>query len=117
MARKTLIYSYQFFNNSILSTTTSSAQTDASMLDKASIDLRWSASTLVATVTVEAKNGDNAEGFRALDFGAPLLISGASGAHDLILTELPFTYLRLTVTVTSGSGTVDAVITSKAIGA
>jgi hypothetical protein len=117
MARKTLIYSYQFFNNSVLSATTSSAQTDVSMLDKASIDLRWSASTLVATVTVEAQNGDNAEGFRALDFGSPILISGASGQHDIILTELPFTYLRLTITRTSGSGTIDAVITSKAVGA
>lgn len=115
MARKHLIYSYPMIDGTINTTTTSSSSS-VDQLDKASIDLSWSASTLVATVTVEAKNGDNAE-WRTLDFGSAITVSGASGAHEILLTEMPFTDLRLVLTVSAGSGEVSAVLTSKSVGA
>lgn len=115
MARKHLIYSFPMIDGTINSTTTSpSSKVD--QLDKASIDLKWSASTLVATATVEAKNGDQAD-WRALDFGSAITVSGASGAHEILLVEMPFTDLRLVLTVSAGSGDLSAVLTSKSVGA
>lgn len=116
MARKHLIYSYQLFDAQSVSSDSTSNSTTVAQLDQASIDLNWSASTLAATVEVQVKNGDNAD-WRALDFGSPISISGASGAHEIVFNQMPFTDLRLFVDVTSGSGTVDAVITAKTVGA
>lgn len=116
MARKHLIYSYPFFDAAIVSASVDSASSKVDQLDNASIDLEWSASTLSATVQVQAKNGDNAD-WRTLDFSSPITISGASGSHEIILLMMPFTDLRLHITVSSGSGTVSAILTSKSVGA
>jgi hypothetical protein len=104
------------FDNQIVSTTQNSPSTNVQQLDQASIDLRWSASTLVANVVVQAKNGQYAD-WRDIDFGSPITISGSSGAHEVLFLAMPFTDLRLRVVVVSGSGTVDAVITAKTVGA
>jgi hypothetical protein len=103
-------------DSAVVSASTNSQSSAVDQLDKASIDLRWSASTLVATASVQVKNGDHAD-WRDLDFGSTITISGASGAHELLLNEMPFTDLRLALTVTSGSGTVSAILTSKSLGA
>jgi hypothetical protein len=116
LARKNLIYSYPFFSAATISSTQTSASSKVDQLDYASISIVWAASTLAATVSVEVKNGDN-DSWHALDFSSAITISGASGAHQLVLSELPFTDLRLKITVSSGSGTVDAVITAKSKGA
>jgi hypothetical protein len=87
------------------------------MLDQASIDLSWSASDLVAVLTVEVKNGEHGD-YRTVDFGSPIDITGASGSHEIIFLAMPFTNLRVVLTVTSGtSGDVNAVLTAKAVGA
>lgn len=116
MARKQLIYSYQFFNNQVVAADTTSAVTSVAQLDNASIDFRWAGSTLTANLEVQVRNGDNAD-WRTVDFGDPIAITGAAGAHDIIFTCLPFTDLRLFVDVTSGSATLDAVITAKSYSA
>jgi hypothetical protein len=116
MARKNLIYSYKLFDNKVVTSNTMSSSTNVAQLDNASIDLRWNASTLVATVEVQAKNGVNSN-WRTLDFGSPITITGSSGAHEILLLIMPFTDIRLVITVTSGSGNVDAVLTSKTVGA
>jgi len=116
VARKHLIYSYPMYASQVVDVNSVSASSSVDQLDKASIDLRWESSTLVAEAQVEARNGDNAE-WRVLDFGATIDITGGSGAHELILNEMPFTDLRLAIIVTSGEGTIDAVLTSKSVGA
>lgn len=115
MSKKTVLYSYKLLDNQAVSANTTSNTTSVAQLDKASIDLRWSASTLAATVEVQAKNGPSGD-WRAIDMGSTITISGASGSHELIFNELPFTDLRLYVAYSSGSGTVDAVITAKSGG-
>jgi hypothetical protein len=103
-------------SNQIVSSTINSVETNVQQLDQASIDFRWSASSLVATLKVQVKNGKNAN-WRDVDFGSPINISGSSGSHEVIFLAMPFTDLRLRVEVTSGSGTLDAVITAKTVGA
>lgn len=115
MARKNLIYSFPLINAEITADTTSPS-TNVSQLDQASIDLRWAGSTLVATAQVQVKNGENAE-WRVLDFGSPITISGANGAHEIILLTMPFTDLRMFLDVSSGTGSVTAIITAKSVGA
>jgi hypothetical protein len=118
MARKNLIHSYALFSaESPVTTTSTSSSTNVEQLDYASIDFQWASSDLVATVEVQAKNGKNGD-WRALDFGGTISVSGASGSHEILMTQMPFTDLRMTITVTGGSsGEVDAVITAKSEGA
>lgn len=116
MARKNIIYSFKMFDSQVVNADATSPSTSVAQLDNASIDLSWSASTLSATVEVQVRNGENAN-WRSLDFGSTISISGSSGAHELVLLTMPFTDLRLFIDVASGSGTVNAVITSKTVGA
>lgn len=116
MARKNIVASFKLFDNQVVVADSESPLTDVSQLDYASIELNWSASTLAANVEVQAKNGKNGQ-WRTLPLGSVPAISGASGSHEIILTEMPFTELRLALTSVTGSGTVDAVITAKSKGA
>ena len=115
MARKHVIASFKLFDDEAVSADIQSTTVKTDLTDLASIELNWSASTLAANVEVQAKNGKNGA-WRALALGSVPTISGASGSHDIILTELPFTELRVALTSVTGSGTVNAVITSKSKG-
>ncbi len=86
--------------------------------DSASFHIQWRSSTLVATVSVQARNGDAAkDDWRTLDFGSVITISGTSGEHDVLIEEMPFTDLQLFIDVTSGSGQVGVSFAAKAQGA
>jgi hypothetical protein len=115
LARKAIL-STKMFDAESVSANTESKAIHVELTDLASINLTWSASSLVATAEVQAKNGKD-EDWRALDMGGAISISGASGSHELVFNELPFTELRLALDVSSGSGTVDAAITTKSKGA
>ena len=118
MARKAF-HSAAFFEAAtpVTVTVTSSKTMNVITQDYASIDLQWASSDLTASVEIEAQNGEDAE-FRALDFGGAIAITGASGSHEIVLTEMPFTSIRMKITVTGGSsGEVDAYVTSKSKGA
>lgn len=67
------------------------------------------------TLAVQAKNAETGTWFD-LDFGSPIVISGASGDHLLILNELPHNTIRLQCDVTSGSGSINAVLVAKQVG-
>lgn len=117
MARKHLIYSYQFFDGSPVTVTAESNATVVAQLDYSSVYITWDTSDLVGTVEFLAKNGDNSD-FYALDFGSAINITGASGSHQIVFSEMPFTDLKMRVNVTGGSsGNVSAVITAKSEGA
>lgn len=86
--------------------------------DKASFHLQWENSTLVATVLVQVRNGnDETDNWRTIDITPSIDISGASGEHEIILIELPFTSLRFFIDVASGSGDVGCSFSSKSVGA
>lgn len=116
MSRKNAIFSYKFFDSQSVSADATSNSTSSIMQDQATIALVWSASSLVADLIVQVRNGNN-DDWRDLDFGTPISISGASGSHELHFLSMPWTDMRLFVDVASGSGVVDATLTAKAVGA
>jgi hypothetical protein len=115
LSRKNLI-SKKFVDALAVSTTQDSDTLNLGQTDKASVHLTWTGSSPDITVTVKARNG-NADTFRTLNMGGTIAISGASGEHELIFNELPFTELKLTFTRASGSATITANFTSKSVGA
>jgi len=115
LARKNVLKSFKMIDAGDLSGNITSDITSVINLDKASIVLAWSGTAPSGTIEIQARNGEN-EAFRALDVGATITVSGNSGDHRIILTETPFTDIRLVYTATSGSGSLDAVITAKQVG-
>lgn len=110
-------HSFNFFNSETVTTSTESREMNVDRLDYGSIALVWSASDLTATLEVQARNGKN-EAYRAVDFGSAIAISGASGSHEIIMSQMPFSDIKLVLTVTGGtSGVIDAPFTSKSNGA
>lgn len=116
MGRKNVLKSFKMIDSGDLSGNITSSVTSVINMDKASVHLNWSGSSPVGTVTVEARNGEDNPWYE-LDFGSTISISGNSGDHQLVLNELPFTDIRLQFASTSGTGNIDAIITSKVTGA
>lgn len=116
MGRKNVVKSYKMIDAGDLSGNITSNTTNVINLDKASIHLVWSGSSPVGVITVEARNGDN-DSWYELDFGSAINISGNSGDHQIVFNELPFTSIRVKYAVTSGTGSIDATITAKVVGA
>ena len=127
MGRKNLQESYDMFAGSAdqpdltdMSTSQTSYITSIKNQDKASIFVSWAGTAPDGVLTVEARNRKENmgpdSGWKTLDMGTAIAISGASGDHTLIFNELPFTDLRLVYTRTSGTGTINAFIGSKTVG-
>jgi hypothetical protein len=116
LGRKNIVYGYQLFDAVSLGASQTSAEVEVSQTDYGSIYLSWTGTSPVGTITVQAKNGADGT-YRSLDFGSSISISGSSGNHDLILSELPFTHLKLVYTRSSGTGSMTANLTLKSGGA
>lgn len=121
MSRKSVVAGFPMIQSGDLSANITSEIVSVKNLDNASIIVTWTGATPIGVLTVEARNngkgGATPEPWYTLDMGAAITISGNSGNHQLIFNLLPFTDLRLIYTATSGTGTLDAVITSKVSGA
>jgi len=115
VSRKHIIKPFKMYDSADITTVTDSAIVNIENLDIASIDLNWSGTSPVATIDVQAQIGDGT--YKSLDIGGPINISGNSGNHSIIFTELPFTNIKLVLSFSSGTGTVNAVITAKTNGA
>lgn len=95
-------------------------------LDKASLRLSWTSADAVGTITIEAKQvnpekPEEASDWFELDFGNVIAIDmtapSPDSEHQIIFNELPFTDLRVVYTATSGTGTIDATLSAKTVGA
>lgn len=116
MARKNLIPSFKLIDAEAMDGNITSEVVNVQNMDIASIHLAWSAgSTPVGTVTVQARNGAS-DTWYDLDFGSAISVSGNSGDHQIILSEMPFTDIKVTYTRSSGDGTLNGYITAKQIG-
>ena len=117
MGRKNVVKSFKMLDAVDISSSQTSDATNVINLDTASIHVVWSAgSSPVGTITVEARNGEN-DSWYELDFGSTISVSGASGDHQIMLNEMPFTDIRILYTATSGSATLTATLTMKTMGA
>ena len=113
---KRIVPGYKMWDSTSLGATNTSNSTNVQNLDKASIFVEWTGSSPSGTITVEVRNSSSGTWY-ALDFGSAITVSGASGTHSIILNELLFVDMRLVYTRTSGSGTINATIASKTVGA
>lgn len=100
-----------------LSGNLTSAVTNVLQLDKASIYIAWSGTSVDGTFVLQARNGENAPWYDLALGGGAVTLSGNSGSHNIILNELPFSDMRLVYTQVGGTGVVDAVLTMKTVGA
>lgn len=116
MSRKSVVPSYKMIDSGNLASNITSSIVSVKNLDKASIHVEWSGAAPVGTLSVEARNGE-ADNWYALDFGSAISVSGNSGEHQIVFNELPFTDIRLQYSFTSGTGSIDAFITAKVVGA
>ena len=115
MARKNIVPSFKMLDAASLGGNLTSAVVNVQNMDLASIHLKWTGTAPVGVITVEARNG-SADPYYTLDFGSAINISGASGDHQIVLSSMPFTDIRLQYFFTSGSGSLTATITAKQIG-
>jgi hypothetical protein len=105
------------FVNETVSADAYSEELNVAQTDNGSIHISWSnGSTPNIDIYLQVKNGE-ADSWRSLSFGSVPNISGASGEHELILNELPFTIARLFFDRASGSADVVASFTFKSRGA
>ena len=115
--RKNFIDSYPMISEGDLSSAITSSITNVLKLDKASLHVYWSDLAAVGELKIEARVGEKNPWFE-LDFGAPLEVDPANdGEFQIIFNELPFTEIRLVYAPTSGTGTINAILTSKTVGA
>lgn len=115
MSRKQVLYGYRLYDSVSLASSQTSSEVEVGQADYGSIYIEWTGSSPVGVITLQAKNGTNGT-YRSLDFGSAISISGASGNHDLILNEMPFTHIKLLYTRASGTGSMTASITTKSKG-
>jgi hypothetical protein len=116
MGRKSVLKSFKMIDAGDMSTSLPSQSTNVINLDKASIHLVWTGTSPVGVITVEAQNGEN-DSWYDLDFGSTINISGNSGDHQIVFSELSFTTIRINYTRTSGTGSLTATISAKVTGA
>lgn len=115
MARKNT-HSHKMLDAVSLGTSQTSDPTSVLGMDKASIFAEWSAGTSpVGTITIEARNSPTGTWYE-LDFSSAISVSGASGSHQIYLTELPFQDIRFKYARTSGTATLSATIVIKQVG-
>ena len=96
--------------------------TNISYLDNVAIQLNFTG-TPTGTFSIQGSldhkeyNGQivNAGNFVPLTFSSTLAASGAAGQILLDLNQLSFPYIRIVYTRTSGSGSLDAYISAKAV--
>jgi hypothetical protein len=114
MGRKNIVASYALFDDSDLSDALESEVINVQNMDNGGLHLAWSDVTGTSTVTIEARNGSKDSWFE-LDLGSAVTISGATGDHQLIFLEFPFTDIRVSTSAAT-TGSLDARITLKQIG-
>jgi len=123
MARKNVVNAFSMITDGDMSAEIISSVTDVKNLDNAAIRLTWDiGGTPVGTVTVEAVQTKESEPeadyeWFELDFGSTITIDNTGTEHQLIFNQLTFDKIRLKYNRTSGTGTMNAKITAKTVGA
>lgn len=121
MSRKHVLYAFNMFDEVDASTDQISAITHVAQSDKASIYVSWSnGSTFSGTLEVQVRQNNKEVPelpWFTLDLGTAITLSGASGDHQIYLTEMPFDQVRLNFTNSAGSADLTATIFTKTVGA
>lgn len=122
MTRRSL--NHKMFDSEDISITATSSKSNVDGIDQAAVVISWSGTAPVGVVTFESSNSDakdfqnNNEVWEELDFGlAVIAVSGATGSHQVVFNALPFKWLRIKYTSTSGIGSIIAHLNATSVGA
>lgn len=114
--RKNVIKSYKMLDAASLAAAVTSSEVNVLNLDEASIFVEWTGSSVNGVLKLQAKNAADGD-WIDLDFAAPINLATNSGSHILVLTIMPHYALQLVYTPSAGTGTLDATIVAKTVGA
>lgn len=112
MSRKTT-HTYTVFNAADATVAQTGAETSVLGVDKASYHVKFSTNN-TGTFNVQGRNSDSDTWFN-VNFGVSLAVT-ADNEASLNMFEVPYKYLRLIWTPSSGAGTITAILTIKAVG-
>lgn len=123
MSRKNVIDAFDMIVDGDMSADiTQSSHTDVRYLDNANIRVTWDVGgSPVGELFIQAKQvkqgqPEDAADWFDVDFNTPIAIDGTDTEHQIHLTQLPFTHIRVKYVRTSGSGTLNARLTARQIG-
>jgi hypothetical protein len=116
MGRKNILKSFKMISDGDMSGNIVSSITNVITLDQASILLEWTGSAVDGEFFVDARNGEKGT-WNALDFNTSMLAEADTDHHRIVFTSMPFTDIRVRYVRTAGTGTLNATITMKTIGA
>ena len=88
-------------------------------VDSGSVHCKWVAGP-TGTFSLQAQNHPNdpdSDAWYTLDTGTPWTIAAGDNEAVFVLTQIPFAKLRLVYTASTGSGTLDARLMIKSLGA
>lgn len=118
MGRKNVVTNYAMFGTAGANMATAGTQTsnvtEVLNMDNVAIIANWTGTSPVGVLTVQVSNDQIV--WSDLDFGSSIAVSGNSGSHDLVMNQLPHTYLRAAYVKTSGVGTLYCSLTLKQVG-
>lgn len=121
MGRKNVIVPYKIIDDGSMAGDITSAVTDVQYQDNVGIIVAWTGTAPLGELQVEVANDvyndPDAIVWDALDFGSTISVAGNTGQHSLNIQSLPYTKIRLKYVRTSGTGTINAILTSKVVGA
>ena len=118
MSRKNVVHQYNMFDGQStpnMSSALTSNISNVEQLDKFSIHCSWVAGP-VGEFTLQAQNGKS-DSWYDLAMSAPMTILTTDSEIQILITECPFTSIRLKYVPTSGSGVLTANLTMKTVGA
>lgn len=123
MGRKNAILPFKAIDAGDMSADITSEVTDMMFQDNALYQVSWSGTTPVGELFVEVTNDDyllnpSTAVWSRLDFGSSITVSGNTGNHIININQYPGRYMRLfyDADATPGTGTLNAVLTSKQLG-
>jgi hypothetical protein len=115
MSRKSIIQSYKVIDAGAMASNITSTVQDCRQIDNIGLMASWSGTAPIGVLTVEVSNDQST--WSALDFGAPINVSGASGNHNININQIPFVWMRVVYTASSGTGVLNCHLAAKVVGA
>lgn len=120
MARKNVLLSFPILNAVDISQSQVSDPTGVGYTDNIGMLIDWAGSSPAGTITVEVCD-DDTKGkpsgvWHTLTLSGTPAVSGNIGQHEISINQLPYSWVRVRYTRTSGSGSLTVKISTKQIG-
>jgi hypothetical protein len=116
MSRKSITKPFKLFDSVNIALSQTSQLVNVENLDQGSIKIHWSSASISGELFIEARNGDK-DNWQVLDFDESMLVNVDNDYHIIVFNSMPFKELRLKYTASAGTGSMDAILLLKTVGA